>query len=392
MFPFLPAVALAALFMGMLNVHEEFGIPALAPVVFNIVSILFGLTLFFAGVNPKIAVIGWSVGTLCGGLAQAGIQVPKLLRLGWRWKPHISGWRKDSGLRQIAILMAPAIVANSALQVNILANSIFASLLVEGSPSWLNYAFRFMQLPIGVFGVAIAIVTMQMVSRDAARNEKESFRNNLASSINFLMVLTIPCAMGLWILNKPIIRLIFERGAFETPDTIATASALSCYAVGLPAYAAVKVLAPAFFALKDSRSPMIASFVAVAVNIAINFTVYQTMGFRGLALGTSAAMITNLLLLMFWFERKHMRLPYGMFTFRAIRILFATCFMAVITFGLYRAIHVRTSGFTGSLLETFLPILAAVFVYFSVLRMLRVPEADMMIDLGKKLYLRAFSR
>jgi len=361
--------------MGILNVHREFTIPAFAPVLFNLVAITFGAGLYAFGAGGKTAVIGWSIGTLCGGLAQGGIQIPKLLRCGWRIRPTLSGWRKSAGLRHIGFLMLPAIIANSGTQLNVLVNSILASFLEQGSPSWLNYAFRLIQLPIGIFGVAISVVTLSTVSRDAANDAPESFRDNLTTSLNLVFLLTIPCAVGLWILGVPIVRLIYERGMFHSADTVATAAAVAFYAIGLPAYAAVKVAAPVFFALKSSKVPMMASLLGVAVNCGFNIAVYKTMGHKGLALGTSLAVTANLAMLVFWFQFKFMGLPFGRIGKLLLQIFAASAVMGVVAYLGYHRLEGVVPGLRGHLLETLVPIAGATVVYFGMLRLMNVPEA-----------------
>ncbi len=392
MFPFLPAIAMASLFMGMLNSHEEFTAPAFAPVLFNVVSILFGLSLWFMGAGGKVAVVGWSIGTLCGGLAQAAIQLPKLSQLGWKIRPRLKGWKSEPGLKQIGLLMLPAVIGLSATQINILVNTILASLLEQGAPSWLNYAFRLMQLPIGVFGVAVAVVTLSKVSQAAAEGSDEDFRSHLAESLGLVFVLTIPCAVGLWILGEPIIRLIYERGAFLSTDTSATAQALTHYAIGLPAYAAVKVLAPAFYARKNARAPMFASIAAVIVNIVFNLAVYRTMGFKGLALGTSLAMMVNLGLLTFWFQTGQVGLPLWKLSKRVFMIGLSCVPMAWVALEGHGYLSGQVPGFFGYLLDTLVPIVLAALVYFAGISFLRVPEAKLVREAFLKIARKVIGR
>lgn len=392
MWPFLLIIAVSALFMGILNVHREFTIPAFAPVMFNLVAIAFGIGIWIFGLGGKAAVTGWSIGTLCGGLAQGGIQLPRLLRSGWKIRPTLRNWRGSPGLLQIGLLMLPAVIANSGTQINILVNSILASLLVQGSPSWLNYAFRLIQLPIGVFGVAISVVTLSTVSRDAATDSKEAFRDNLTTSLNLVFLLTIPCAVGLWVLGVPIVRLIFERGAFFARDTLATAAAVSFYAIGLPAYAAVKVMAPTFFALKKSKVPMMASLFGVAANVAFNLWAYKRMGHVGLALGTSLAEIGVLTVLVLWFQFKYVGLPLGRIGKLLLRIFSASALMAIAAHFGHEGLRGLVPGLTGRLLDTLVPIAAAVAVYFGILHLLNVPETATVGRVLRRLYDRTASR
>ncbi len=306
MFPFILLVSLAALVMGMLNAKHVFGMPALASSFFNIGSIVGGVTLCYL-LEPQAdwrhphfgerGLVGLAIGTLLGGLLQLLVQLPAAGGVGFRFRFDFN-WR-DPGVRTILALMGPATIAASAVQVNVAVNSGFASSLGNGPITWLNIAFRLMQLPLGVFGVAIATVTLPLVSRSAATGNKEEFRGALAHAMRLVMLLTIPSAIGLVILAEPIIAVIYQHGRFTADSTVRTAEALQFYALGLAAYAGVKVLAPAFYALDKRHLPMLVSLVSIAVNFALNwlFTFHLGLGHRGLALSTSFVATTNFLLL-----------------------------------------------------------------------------------------------
>ena len=231
--------------------------------------------------------MGLAIATLIGGLLQLLVQLPSLGRVGFRFRPDFN-WR-DPGVRTILVLMGPATIAASAVQVNVMVNSGFASALGDGPMTWLNIAFRLMQLPLGIFGVAIATVTLPLVSRSAALGNKAEFRGALAHSIRLVMLLTIPSAIGLIILAQPIIGLIYQHGRFTADATLHTAEALRFYAIGLVGYSAVKVLAPAFYAIDKRNLPMLVSLASIGVNFGLNwyFTFHLGWGHRGLALSTS---------------------------------------------------------------------------------------------------------
>ena len=242
--------------------------------------------------------IGLSIGTLIGGLWQLVAQFPSLRRVGYRYRADFQ-WR-DSGVRAVLALMGPAVIAASAVQVNVLINSGFAARLARDGPvSWLNIAFRLMQLPLGIFGVAIATVTLPLISRSAAVGNMVEFRGALSHAMRLVMLLTIPAAIGLIILANPIISLIYEHGRFDQFATEQTALALRCYAIGLVAYSAVKVLAPAFYALDKRNLPMFVSIGSIAINFGLNyfFTFSLKLGHRGLALSTSLVAFSNFLML-----------------------------------------------------------------------------------------------
>jgi len=301
MMPFLLLLSLAAVMMGMLNARGRFSAPALAPALFNVGAIAVGAGLKLAGCSPKTAVVGWSLGTLLGGLLQLGVQLPQVWRDGYRFRPRLAGIWKDPNIRRIARLMAPATVGLAAVQVNIFINTQFAS----GEPSanaWLNYAFRLMYLPIGIFGVAIATVTATSLARNAASRDIGKLKQGLSQGLRHVAFLTVPSTIGLIVIARPIIALIYERGRFHAADTAATAVALVGYSVGLYAYSGVKVAAPAFYALDKPRVPLIASACAVATNLLLNAVAHRYLGYVGLAIGTSLGAMVNLSILVLSFR------------------------------------------------------------------------------------------
>src|SRR5256714_124745 len=185
------------------------------------------------------------------GYWQLTAQFPSLVRVCFKYRPDFQ-WR-DEGVRAVLGLMAPAVIAASAVQVNVLVNSGFAARLGDGPVSWLNIAFRLMQLPLGIFGVAVGTVTLPLVSRTAALGDMAAFRSALAHALRLVTLLTIPAAIGLIVLAQPIISVIYEHGRFTPEATRQTAGALQFYAIGLAAYSAVKVLAPAYYLSLRSR-------------------------------------------------------------------------------------------------------------------------------------------
>lgn len=305
MYPFILMVSLAALVMGMLNAKNIFTAPALASSFFNLGSILGGVV-FGWWLDPHFgekSLLGLALGTLLGGLLQLVVQFPSLHRVGFRLILDFQ-WR-DPGVKQVLLLMLPAVIAASAVQINVMINSIFASYLGDGPVSWLSYAFRLMQLPLGVFGVAIATVTLPLVSRVAALGDLEKFRSTLSRAIRLALFLTMPSAIGLMVLAQPIIAIIYQRGKFHDHDTLQTAEALQFYALGLVAYSCIKVLSPAFYAMNRRWTPMMVSFLSIGLNLLLNstFIFYFKMGHRGLALSTALSAILNCGLLYFFMVR-----------------------------------------------------------------------------------------
>jgi putative peptidoglycan lipid II flippase len=288
MLPFLATVAVSVTMMAALNSVHRFFVPALSPATFNIATLLCAFLL-----APMMPRVGWppiaaiAIGTLIGGIGQVAIQWPLLRREGWRYRAVLD-WR-DGGLREVLTLLAPATFGLAAVQVNVFVNTVLATGEGTGAVSWLNYAFRLMYLPIGLFGVSIGTAALPDISRHAAAADLAAMRRTISSALRLMLMLNIPATVGLMVLARPVVSLLLERGEFGAADTAATAAALTFYAPGLLGYSAVKIASPAFYALRDSRTPVIASAVAVATNIVLNLVLVRSMGFRGLALGTAIA-------------------------------------------------------------------------------------------------------
>jgi putative peptidoglycan lipid II flippase len=288
MSPFLLWTALASVAMGVINSCGSFFLPALASSAFNICCILAGI--FLSPLMPRWGldpVVSMAIGALVGGFAQFLVQVPQVYKYGFRYRPGIDF--SDPGLRRIATLMLPAVLGLSATQINIAVDCQLASHYGNGPVSWLNYAFRLMQFPIGVFGIAIASVTAASVSHWAAQNNIGKLRSTLQSSLRLAACFTFPATVGLILFRKEIVSLLYERGSFLSSDALRTSEVLSFYALALFSYSAVKILVPAFYALEDTHTPVRASLTTVAVKIAINFVLIIPLGFLGLALATTLA-------------------------------------------------------------------------------------------------------
>ncbi len=301
MFPFLLLVALAAQAMGMLNSSNRFGVPATASTFFNIGSVGFGVAIgiwlapHWNGPHIHISRIdGMAIGVVLGGALQLCWQLPSLHKLGYRFQAAFD-WA-DPGLQRILRMMGPAILGNAAVLINVAVSTNLASGIsdpvrgYDGPVSWLGYAFRFMQLPLGLFGVAIGSATLPSISRSAAAGNMDEFRRTFSKSLGMVFLLTLPSSIGLIVLGKSIIGAIYQGGKFEVYDTQQTATALSCYAIGLVGYAGLKVLNPAFYALNDARTPMIISVLSILINYATAVTLIRVAGFghAALALSTSA--------------------------------------------------------------------------------------------------------
>ena len=373
MLPFLPLVSFAAVAMGMLNAHRRFGTPAFAPAVFNLVAIVWAAGLWWAGFGAAQVALGWAVGTVAGGAAQFLVQVPALVREGWRFRPE---WAPgDPDLRSVARLMAPATVGLAAVQVNIFVNTLFAS-FENGAVSWLQYAFRILYLPIGIFGVAVGTVVTTGLAHRAAAGDLEGMRRAVERALRLLAFLTVPATAGLLALSTPIVRLLFERGRFGPNDTAQTAAALVLFSVGLVAYTSVKVLAPAFYSLGSPRIPLLASAAAVATNLAFVVTFHRPLGFRAVAIGTALGSIVNAALLLFSFQRRVGPLGRDGLPSTVARVTLASLGMAIAAWALARTLEgaLGTRGLTAQMATALGPVLAGLASYAGLAWVLRVAE------------------
>lgn len=291
MLPFLTTVAVAVAMMGMLNSLRQFFVPSLSPAMFNVATI--GCAIAFVPVMENLGyppIMAIAIGTVLGGLGQIALQWPVLRREGFRYRPILSF--RDPELLQVLRLMGPGTLGVAAVNINVLVNTLLAS-RDASAVSWLGYAFRLMYLPIGLFGVSIATAVLPDVSRHAVANDLPAMRRSVAQALRLMLMLNVPAMVGLIVLAEPIVALLYERGQFGRQDTVATAAALAFYAPGLLGYSIVKIASPAFYSLRDARTPVTVSVSSVAFNLVLNLVLVEVMGFRGLALGTAIAAIFN---------------------------------------------------------------------------------------------------
>lgn len=303
MLPFLTMLAVAAAMMGMLNSLRRFFVPSLSPAMFNVASIFSALAIApvmpYFGLEP---IVGIAIGTLLGGLGQILLQWPALRREGFRYQP-VLGFR-DPAVLEILRLMGPATLGLAAVQVNVFVNTVLAAGQEQGAISWLQYAFRLMYLPIGIFGVSIATASLPDISRQAHADDMPAVRGSVSRGLRMMLMLNVPATVGLMVLAEPIVAMIYERGMFNPVDTTNTARALMFYAPGLLGYSVVKIVSPTFYSLRDSRTPVIVSVLSVLANLGMNLALVRVLGFRGLALGTAIAAVLNAVVLLWLLHRR----------------------------------------------------------------------------------------
>jgi len=380
MFPFLIFISLSAVVMGILNTRGRFFVPAMAAAFFNLGSIIGGLG--FAWLMPRFGqppIVGMAIGTLCGGLLQFACQLPTLFRAGFVFLPRLD--LRHPGLRRILMLMAPAVIGLAPLQINVLINTYFASSLVEGSLSWLNYAFRLFWLPVGLFGVTISTATLPVIARYAAQKDMVNLRETYASSLTLAFALTIPASLGLIMLGDSITRVIFQHGSFDALATARTAEALSFYAVGLFAYSAVKIMVPVFYSLDAPRYPVAGSFLTMAANVLLVWLMIGPLQHRALALSISCAMILNFLFLSTVLYKKLAGYSLRYIGAGLARVLAASMAMGFWLFGAdFFLAPLAKAGFAGSLAGLALAVASGGAVYGLTLYALGFKELTLLVE------------
>jgi putative peptidoglycan lipid II flippase len=317
MFPYLVFISLAALAMGILNSLRAFAAPALSPVSFNVFII--GCALFL---SPFLSepILGVAVGVVAGGAAQFAMQLPGLsvrgMGFGWRFEPG------HPGVRRVGALIVPSLLGLSVTQVNITISTILASFFA-GGPTYLFYGMRLIQFPLGIFGVALATAILPTLSAQAARGAMAELRSTLAFGLRMILFIIMPAMLGLILLRDPIVHLFFEHGTFTAADTRATALAVLCYAVGLWAFAGVRIIVAAFYSLQDTKTPALSAVSAVLANLALSLLLMDWLRHAGLALATALAGMLNVSVLVAVLNRRLGGIDWSSVARSAGRVLLA---------------------------------------------------------------------
>lgn len=292
--------------MGILNSFKHFSAPAFGSCLYNVGIILGGLLLSMPIERhfPGYGIAGFSIGVVIGAMLNFVVQIPALKKVGIRY--HFSFDFRNPGVKQLLILMLPVLIGLSVSQINVFVNQNFASSLSEGMITALRTAQRMMQLPVGIFAIAIAVAIFPTLTTHAAREETDDFINTFSLGVRSVIFITVPAAVGLLVLRVPLIRLIFEHegGAFTHAATLATAEALLFYAIGLFAYGVIHVQSRTFYALKNTAVPVAAAVIAIIVNIFFSYILVKPMEQGGLALAYSISGIVNMALLFVMLRKK----------------------------------------------------------------------------------------
>ena len=369
-FPYLFFISLVAMAAGILNTHDRFGAAAATPILLNL-SLIMTVWLFVPDSENGAVTLG--IGVLIAGVAQLGFQFPFLKKVRRIPLPRVRARSPDdqagaAGVGQVLKLMIPAIFGVSIAQINLLVNTILASFLVTGSVSWLYYSDRLMEFPLGVFGVALATVILPTLSRQVAQRSEESYRKTLDWALRLVFLISLPAAAALAILAFPLMVALFQYGAFSGDDAVMASRALVAFSIGLIGFVIVKVLAPGFYARKDTRTPVLIGAIAMAVNALAAVLLVWDLAHVGLALATSAAGLVNAFLLYYRLTKLgHFNAGKGWRLF-LVRVVVATVVMSTL---LYLTQGLQSEWLAASLYErvsrlSFL-IVSGALAYFGVL-------------------------
>jgi putative peptidoglycan lipid II flippase len=299
MFPYIFLVSLLALFTGILNSLRHFAAPAAAPVFLNL-SMIVGL--LFLAPALKTPTVGLAIGVIIGGVLQLAIQIPLLINQGISLVPK--WYMGHPAIKRVGVLMMPAVFGSAIYQINQLVGTLLASLLKEGSVSYLYYADRLVQFPLGVFAIAISTAVLPSLSRGAAHGDMNKLKDILSHSLRLTMFITIPAMTGLIVLREPIIKLLFQRGAFDSFTTAMTAQALLYYSLGLWAFAGLRVFVSVFYSLQDTKTPVKVAVIAMLANILLSLALMGPLKHGGLALALSIASTLQICMLIFLLRKR----------------------------------------------------------------------------------------
>jgi putative peptidoglycan lipid II flippase len=374
LFPFLLVISLGAWAMSYLNTERSFFVPSVAPALFNLFSILVPvLTFGWYVARGKEPIFGMAIGVLVGGLMQFLIQMPLVFRKGFRYRAVMSF--RDPEFRKVMALFIPVAIGLAGPRINVLVNTILVTPLKQGSVSWLNYAYRIMQLPLGLFGVAVGTVTLQSLSRLVLAGDAEAVRSRLMDSLKMALFLTIPTSVLIAFLSQPVTRVIYQRGHFRPEDTLPTAVALILYTLGIPFIAGLRNVAAVYYAYKDARLPMVASLASVVLTIGLNVSLIGVLGFMIFPLSTSLAAALNFWMLVGFLPNKIGRVEMGPLGRYALALIVASLCGGASGWAANALFAAKLgTGFAATLASVVVAGSLGLAVFFGVSRLIGIPE------------------
>jgi len=379
MFPYLFFITLAALASGILNSFGRFFVPASTSILFN-VAIIAAVTGWARDARDPALV--FAAGVVIGGILQLAIQVPFLWKEGMRFTFGVSF--RDPTVRRVGRLMAPGIFGASVYQINFALSRMIASGLEEGSASALYYASRIEELTLGLFSIALAAALLPAFSEQVAARDIGELKKTLGFSLKLAAVVSFPAAAGLMALNAPIMRTLFERGRFDSGSTAVSSFCLLFFAIGLPFVSGVKVVAPAFFSLKDTRTPVAIGIIVMIVNTAASLFLMRSLRVGGLALSLSLSQMLNFVLLLVWLERKVGATGTGRWLVPAAKSAAAAAIMGVALRLAWPLLHVDGSDFVVRAAALAGSIAAGIVIYVGLIRLISPADLKSVVGLLRR--------
>lgn len=379
MAPYLISIGLAALCMGILNTFKVFALPAAAPTLLNIAMILSALLISTHMDKP---IMGLAIGVLIGGLLQFIVQLPATQRQGFKFT-FIMDW-KHPGIVKIGKLLGPSILGLAAYEINIMVDTILASLLPGGSISYLYYANRLVQLPMGIFAVALGVAILPTLAEQASRNEMGKLKDTLSFGIRLILFITVPASVGLMLLRFPIINTLWERGEFTRTATDGTALALLCYAIGLCGFAGTRIVASAFYSMQDTKTPAKIGIYSIAINIIFSIILMVPLKHGGLALATSIAAIFNALALIVILKKRLGKMGGRKIFNSSIKLTIASTCMGIIIYFLNQALFDPLASIGNRLTVLTVCIVTGLAVFYIISLVMKNEELIFLKDLMRR--------
>jgi putative peptidoglycan lipid II flippase len=373
MFPYLALISLVAFAAGIQNSHNKFSIPAITPLIFNL-SLIGSAWLVAPKIDIPVMALAW--GVLLAGFLQLLFQIAPLATIKKIPVPKIDF--QNPGVKKFFILIFPAIIAGGIAQINLLIDTIFASLLITGSPTWLYVSDRLIQFPMGIFAIAIGTVLLPSLSKSYAQQDIKGYTEQLGHAFKLVFFLAIPSLIGLALFASPLLSTIFQRGAFLWSDVQQASLSLIGFSFGLPFFMAMKVLVPAFFSRQNTKTPMLIASLSLLINIFLNYLLafYFGLGHLGLAVGSSISAIVSVVILSLILKRDGLISFSGILSIFSFRVLIASIALISFLSIFNQYFNFELLSQAQRLLHLVTAVAGSLIIYFGVSFLLGVRPAD----------------
>jgi putative peptidoglycan lipid II flippase len=373
MFPYLALISLVAFAAGIQNSHNKFSIPAITPLIFNL-SLIGSAWLVAPKIDIPVMALAW--GVLLAGFLQLLFQIAPLATIKKIPVPKIDF--QNPGVKKFFILILPAILAGGIAQINLLIDTIFASLLITGSPTWLYVSDRLIQFPMGIFAIAIGTVLLPSLSKAYAQKDIQGYSEQLEHAFKLVFFLAIPSLIGLALFASPLLSTIFQRGAFLWSDVQQASLSLIGFSFGLPFFMAMKVLVPAFFSRQNTKTPMLIALLSLLINIFLNYLLafYFGLGHLGLAIASSISAIVSVIILSLILKKDGLISFSGILSAFSLKVLIASIALISFLFIFNQYFNFELLSQTQRLLHLIIALIGSLIIYFGVSFLLGVRSAD----------------